>query len=625
MVSFGKTSYALPVRNISVSANPFVTTQVEEFSKLADMGARNVEVGTLRFTHGGPQNAGFESVAKEQWAHIRTLADVIGVEPTLHAPIVDGDPAGFREDRWDEELRYQQQKNLEQVVDAGLTMTKDKPMVVTLHSANILQIGDVWAKDRESGKEKIEAIHVINPVLKNVSRINAEQAKLSLRPGEIVSPGDTKKILEARNTEFWDEQTQTISNLLTNLRIARREEIGEGAGRRRDAATLRRERGEEPLPELGALGEEGGRRSAESNIVTQILNERLNTFSGFMRKSLEWEAPSRETKILYGENKFREQAERYQKLKTKIEEFDKILLHNGPGSEDEKINRAVSFISQLKSEDRPRFLFPVSEVHLKAASETIANAAVHGWEMAKKEGKPAPIISVENPPAGYGPGARADELLILLRVSREKAAQKLSEEQHIGIEEARKIAKQTIGHTIDPSHMWTHKARGYEKEELLEQIRRLAPEVTHMHIADNLGGDDAHTVLGTGTVPNKEALELIQKAGRIDKMIGVYEWGGAASTGEDPQPIRTLMEKFNTSISAEGEEPVLFSDLSFTADAFVYGSAGVSPYFAPYGRLHAQAYGTPGLVPGISRNFLLGYREGGAPRTGGAGFGTPNV
>ncbi len=621
MVSFGKTNYLMPARNISVSANPFTAAQVEEFSKLADMGARNVEVGTLRFGHGGQQNAGFESISKEQWSHIRALSDVIGVEPTLHAPIQDGDPAGFREGKWSEDFRAQQQQNLEQVVEAGLTLTRDKPMVVTVHSANILDVGDVWTKDRKSREEKVEVVNVINPVTKSVLRLDAEQEKLALeRIGERVPPGDIYKIVEGRNLEFWNEQAQGISSLLSNLRIIQRESdhLIE-----REAQTTRKIEGEEPLSELEEPKKEASRRGAEIKIMTQIIDERLNRLSGFLRKSLEWEAPSQEARILGEEGKFREQAEKYQRVKSKVEEFDRILRDGGPA--EKKLDDAVTFLSELGPKDRPRFFFPVSEIHIRAATDTIAGAAVRGWEMAKKEGKPAPIISVENPPAGYGPGSRSKDLVNMLNIAREKAAQQLVEEQKMGWNEARAVAKEIIGHTIDPGHLWTHSSRGFSKEDVLKEIGELAEHVTHMHINDNLGSDDAHTVLGSGTVPNKEALELIKKAGKLDKMIGVYEWGGAAAVGEDPNPIRTIMEKFDTSISAEGEAPELFTDVSFTADAYVYGSAGVSPYFAPYGRFHSQVYGTPGLAPGVSRSFLLGYKEGGAPRTGGAGFGTPNV
>ena len=70
----------------------------------------------------------------------------------------------------------------------------------------------------------------------------------------------------------------------------------------------------------------------------------------------------------------------------------------------------------LRDIDAPRTFIPMEEYAIKKSSETFANAATTAWEKFKDK---APILNIENPPAGSGL-SRAEDLRKLIEGTREK-------------------------------------------------------------------------------------------------------------------------------------------------------------------------------------------------------------
>jgi len=175
----------------------------------------------------------------------------------------------------------------------------------------------------------------------------------------------------------------------------------------------------------------------------------------------------------------------------------------------------------------------IKEYALDRSSNAYADLALYAYDKTRIQKTEKPIkITMENVyPETYG--STADELINLVKQTRERFTDRLVKERKMSQDDAKKKAEEHIQVTLDTGHMnmWRKYFQQKEgetpegadkrfKKWYLDQIEKIAKEgmVGHLHLADNFGYDDAHLVVGQGNVPIKDVMEILTKYNFKDKI-----------------------------------------------------------------------------------------------------------
>ena len=157
-------------------------------------------------------------------------------------------------------------------------------------------------------------------------------------------------------------------------------------------------------------------------------------------------------------------------------------------------------------------------------------------------------LTLENifPENGYG--SHPEELAELVKKGRKALRENLVEAEGMSNSEAKELADDTLKITLDTGHLniWRKYFKAKEgeskaktdkrfKEWYTQQVDKLAEEglIGNMHIADNLGWDDAHLAAGTGNAPVREVMEILKKHGYDDVVTseGGFDRGPSGEFG----------------------------------------------------------------------------------------------
>ena len=170
---------------------------------------------------------------------------------------------------------------------------------------------------------------------------------------------------------------------------------------------------------------------------------------------------------------------------------------------------------------------PIEEYGIEKSAEAIARAALHGYDIEKKEKLERPITIV---PENWTPevyGSHPAELKKLIQESRKAMTGLLMKDKHLTQNEAEKIAQERIKATFDIGHlnMWRKYFQGSDKEFkqwVDEQVQDLLRNkiIGHVHLTDNFGYHDEHLTPGEGTAPIREFLQRLETEGYTGTIIG---------------------------------------------------------------------------------------------------------
>lgn len=205
----------------------------------------------------------------------------------------------------------------------------------------------------------------------------------------------------------------------------------------------------------------------------------------------------------------------------------------------------IGYQKEIKEVERLREdIVPVENFGVERSARNIAQAAMYAYEKEKQMKLEKPLfVSPENifPETGYG--SHPEELKHLVLESRKAMIQEL-EQRGYGSSEARQIAEDHVKATFDVGHAYTWKkffkaepGESFEQTEkrfnnwMLKEVDKLndAGIIGHVHLSDNFGYYDEHLTPGTGSVPMKEFVEKMRKAGHMEPMIAE----GGAQAKED--------------------------------------------------------------------------------------------
>jgi len=160
----------------------------------------------------------------------------------------------------------------------------------------------------------------------------------------------------------------------------------------------------------------------------------------------------------------------------------------------------------------------------------------------------------------------------MIKKSREKFVEKAIDDG-TSKSEAERQAEKLIGATWDVGHINMIRKFGYGKEQLLEETRKIAPFVKHVHLSDNFGLEHTELPMGMGNVPIKEEMEILNKFNKQAKKI--VETGGWFQHFQT-NPFRKTLEAFGSPIYSTEMSP-RWEQLSGVTSSYLGGLGEINP------------------------------------------------
>ena len=532
--------YKLSGYKIGTTTNPTIANQLEEFGTRLNEGVKNVEIGALKEDI-------FDTIPKEHLQEIRQLSKITGSNVSMHAPLID--PTGFpskegAEPRWSEQQRISNEQQIKSVLERAYELGKNGNVPVVLHGGNTFSQEQEKGLYDSKGNETPRTMAVVNQddgritILKYEEKIPVGISMEDIKSGKAqYEKWDAYKRLESLNRTEWDKEKLELLGQqksvmeLEDRRMAILKELSPYQyGAQRGLLT--------PQEEM-----EQKRLQKQANVISSHINEiNSHTYSGLAELHNKFEKfKDPELHDTYIEQRSPIIRKEFNETKKEIDNIRKEYVEISEKSRNdpklkvleanfheanEKQNKIIKeYLAEIPS---PNLWTPVKDFSIDQASETIANAAFHGY---KKFGERSPVLAIENSYPNM-PLATADELRKALEAARKKFEDLAVKEKHISNEEAKRISEKLIGATWDLGHMNMLRKAGYEGEELkqkiLEETRKISPFIKHMHITDNFGFADTHLPPGMGNVPIKEVLEELERreGKRMEDVRHIIESGG---------------------------------------------------------------------------------------------------
>ncbi|MFH1290815.1 MAG: TIM barrel protein, partial [Nanoarchaeota archaeon] len=539
--------YRFPTSRFGITTDPRTANQLKAVSDKLNTGAKHIEIT-------GVTAGTWENVPEQHLTEIKRLKQLAGIDLTFHGPTIE--PTGVTKQGWNESHREQAERQMSQAVERAHKMDPSGNIVVTFHSSNGLPDPEtkVMEEDPKTGKMR-EVIKEFGTVSHD-GRFDFKKVTPDYfrgKGGEYESLEEQKNAIGAaidkQNKDAWFRQLQHLSF-----------NANSGASIISDALT-----GRELDPDLKKKTDEGqwlqiySKYMKEKN-MSKVIKKIGEPWKGIVEKQLH--------RISHGDIYLRDA---YQDLQTLYNQAYENAEKDGNDEDLEKLKRyrdemrvsvediqdpkkidyfaeeIVKGVNVLRSIEAPRAIKPLREFAVDKSSETFSNIAFNAYKKFKDN---APIVSVENPPAGMGL-AQAEDLRDVVGESRKKLQKKLMEQERLSEDAAKKQAEKLIGVTWDVGHINMIRKYGYSEDQLEEQTKEIAPYVKHVHLSDNFGMEHTELPMGMGNVPTKRMMKMLKQYGKqFDKIKQVIEtgtWFGPQAFG-NRTPFAESLSSFGSPI-----------------------------------------------------------------------------
>lgn len=582
---FPNSRYA--VSNLSLPTDPRTANQLQKISEKLNTGAKNIEVS-------GVTAATWESVPEPHLEEIKRLKKLVGSDVTFHGPLVE--PTGVSRQGWNESHREQAERQMWQSMQRAHKMDPDGNLVVTFHSSNGLPDPETKVMeevvDPVTGKKEMKEVIKEFWVVTNDGRF--ESMKLTpnyLREedgqiGNLQEQMDTiQASIEKQNKDTWFNQLQSCSfhahqgaNIVDS--VLKGEKIERNIAEKTDPKQW----------------QQIYKKYLETGSVPKVLEEIGGPYKEIVKKPLQ--------ELAHGDIYLRDAYQAFQRLfnqaynaaqtsgrdedlkrlkKFKGEIKDLVPKIENPENLSQLSETLIKGVNVLRQIEAPENVKPLKDWAVDKSSDTFANVAFNSYSEFKDS---APIVSVENPPAGQGL-ARAQDLREIVTKSREKLQEKLIKDAKLSKSEAKKQAEKLIGVTWDVGHINMLRKYGYTDEEITKEAENVGEFINKMHLSDNFGMEHTELPMGMGNVNTKAQYEAIAKYNKqMDKIKHVIEtgnWFGPQAFGNQT-PFAQSLKSFGSPIYSMKMAPYWNQ---------AYGAMG--GYFSGYGQVlpeqHFSMYG----------------------------------
>lgn len=569
---------------LSLATDPRTANQIAEVSTRLNTGMKNIEVSTLT-----PDV--FESIPEQHLSEIKRISELTGTKITVHGLLVE--PSGISQQGFSEVQREGTERQMLMNIERASKMGGG---VVTFHStAGIPEAEEkVMVKD-ENGRlvEKTRAVTFIDP---RTGRIRTERDIMEhYLPVDETEKFTGEKLkfqpeieIKRVNEEGW---RQALENL--NWRVMRGNDAIREEGLLNNEIIKQVEKeGMDVLKKFGSdekvAKDEYYQRKGGEQILQEAYREMRELFDTAYKKAKEEAEKNNNTEDFKRLKDFAsEVSANIEKINNKSEDYDAAYLAK-------VVREGTNILGKVAN---PDFFVPLNDFVLEKSSQTFGDVAFKAYE---KLGDKAPIVSIENPPAGSG-FSRAEDLKKLIKESRNKFVENAMKEGY-SKSEAEDASKKMIGATWDVGHINMLRKYGYTEKEIIKEAEKIAPYVKHVHLSDNFGMEHTELPMGMGNVPLKGHLEKLKKGGFTGK--SVIETGNWWQHFKTP-PVGDTLEALGSPIYSMKMAPYWSQARS------VYGN-----YFSGYGPIfpeqHFSMYGggfsslpqeLGGQIPGKQSRF----------------------
>jgi sugar phosphate isomerase/epimerase len=596
------------VSEFGFTTDPRTANQIKAVSDKLSTGAKTIEIS-------GVSPEVLENLPEQHLTEINRLKKLVGADLTFHGPLVE--PTGVSKQGWNESHREQAERQMVSATRRAHKLDPKGNIVITFHSSNGLpdpvtmvktevidpktgkkemkeQIKEFWVVDERDGRFQNmtpKPDYFKSEEEKHFGSIKEQQERL-------------KEAVKKQNQEQWYKQIYGI-----NFHAEQGSKIVEGA-----VAAAKED------------SEENGIKDFRSSPITKIYKKYLEGEN--MQKAIESlgaegkDVQEQINGIIHGDIYLRDA---YQDLQNSFNQAYEVAKINNNKDDLKKLNnfrneikghiqdfddpeKVIDFgktlikgVNVLRTVNAPEVFKPLREFAVNKSSETFANVALDGY---KKFGKSAPIISIENPPAGTGL-TRADDLKDVVKETRARLSDKLMKEG-MTRGQSEKEAEKLIGVTWDVGHINMIRKFGYDDSDVVKETKKIAPFVKHVHLSDNFGLEHTELPMGMGNVPTKKMLDLISKYNKqAKKIVETGPWFQHFKT----TPMLETLRAFGSPIYAMEMGPSWKQAANASGGYFVgYGQSLPEQHFNIYGS------GFSNLPP------ELGGQLGGGGRMSGRGM-----
>jgi len=554
MPKYNATGHGMDFSQLGMATDPRSANQLGAINTALNPGTKRIEVGAL-------SGEVMESIPEQHLDEIRRLAKMAGVKPSFHAPIVEA--SGVGEKGWEEANRLGAEQQLTSAVSRAHKIDPEGNISVTVHSTAGLpemeskikqddgkevETGDIWIVNSKTGQFQ---------QIPRQERFFPEEGKEGGKFEEKGVKFDYDKELERINKEQWSEGLSQVNRManygdeiverLQNQIVQQaqsqlsREEIPE---RKKIAEKLIEDISKGMEEEKGYDLEKLKQQGDEYKDLVETAQREITHGQIYLKDAY------RSLKTLFDTT----YSTASDKDKKKLAEFAESIQGDiKPGIESNPtqlkklghvVNEGLKVLQKIKT--APKTYERLQPFVIDKSSETFANVAERVY---KEHGSTAPMINIENPPAGSGL-SRAEDLRDLIKASREKLVGNLSK-KGMDKSQAKKISEKMIGATWDVGHINMLRKKGYSEKDIVKQSEIIAPYVKHVHLSDNFGLDHTELPMGMGNVPIKEIMGKLGKKGfEASKIIEAGNWWQYFAEHGGGNPLKPTIENFDSPIYA---------------------------------------------------------------------------
>jgi hypothetical protein len=519
------TGYRAGAGSLGLTTDPRTANIVKDASTKLSSGVKHMELALV-------SSELFDSIPKQQFAEMRQLGKITGVEVSVHAPVIDS--AGMSQQGFSELNREVAERKITDALLRSHELNPNGNIPVTFHSAEGIAgsewktLGDVEGKkprearrligvDRDSGKMiQLELEKKYYPMRHNEK---GEIMPVS-KEGDIYTPEENLKL---QNTTVWDNQ---LSQLFFNKERA--DEILQQNYVQIQHLKKDLDGKKYTLKDLTPTQQSVYIKAQDAENYLDDIRKNANAI---FSKAYEYGTPEQKQTLTQISEEF-------------VENVNKQPDTMG-------ISRATSImLNELKNPKlAPEMFVSVEKFATEKSGKTFGTAAFNAFKKFKDPNK-TPMMVIENPPAGFGLST-GEDLKNLVIESRKQFVEK-AKANGMNENEAGKIAEKLIGATWDVGHINMLRKQGFKDEDIIRETEKIAPYVKHVHLSDNFGYEHTELPMGMGNVPMKEIMEKLgQKGFEAKKVIEASSWWQHFQT----PPIKETMEGLGSPMYSSGPGP----------------------------------------------------------------------
>jgi len=589
-------SYYFQTGKFSLPTDPRTANIVESVSARLSSGVKNVEVE-------GVSPEIFDSIPKQQLKEVNRLAKLTGSQISMHGPVINVSGIDTRSGAYSEAERENAERKVAETLERSHELDPEGNIPVNFHSAEgipgsqMLPPSEREMAVNEYGREYEKKHKMLLAVEQETGRIVPLPEEEKFYPGgregvkhEIYSPEKTLQIL---NDTDW-------SNTLAKIEFNR-----EHAERiMRDIHPIFREkyiylRTGKLNP--NTLSQEEMEQIKRVYSADEYIKQASMSLNAAFNKAYKY-GNEQEKKLL---QKYSDEYGKHLGINATKEE-DKLRGFD-PKTRSDAMHALMSVLGNVN----PESYMPLEEFTVEKSAQTFGNAAFEAYKKLKKKGEPTPILTIENPPAGFALST-GEDIKKVVEASRKQFVKKAVDE---GMSEtqAKEEASKIIGATLDVGHMNMLRKYGYTEKDIIKESEKMAPFLKHLHLSDNFGFEHTELPMGMGNVPTKEIMQKIEgkigkkKTDELRKVIEASGWWQHFSKQGAIPPFQPTLEGLG---------------------APIYSTAG--PYWSQAGFYHNYYGGFGQMLPQINyETFGGGFSQlpaelgGQRPGAGGRMSGKP--